>query len=168
MDTPIAVWILIVVLLGGHLVQVLFERDDWPFAAYTMYAHLIRDRVRNPFVPLRPEHSTFEAGILAITAIAADGSSEVLTKRFFHPLLRPLDRLRVIRLFTDRYKKGGDVRGPLSNLAAWIKARNATSENRPFVAVELQLFLWKTIPVHPQRHHPPDEVRDVERVEIAQ
>src|SRR6266536_1597714 len=108
MEPPPLVAILLLLIVVGHAVQILFERDDWPFAAYTMYAHLLSDRRRNPFLPLRPEHADFEAGFLVLTVVLADGKSETLTSSFTHPLLRPLDRLRVIRMLTERYRAGED------------------------------------------------------------
>jgi hypothetical protein len=164
MDSSLIVEILIVAVIAGHVVQIVFERDDWPFAAYTMYAHLVGDRRRNPFVPLRPEHAAYEAGFLALVALRDDGSSEVLTRRFMHPLMRPLDRLRVLRMLTDRYKQGGDLRPLASSLGAWIAARDAASE---VVALEVQLYLWRSIPALPERHHEPDEVQVLERVQLV-
>jgi hypothetical protein len=168
MDTPIIVLVLIIALVGGHLVQIVFERDDWPFAAYPMYAHVLVDRVRNPFVPLRPEHAEFEMGFLVLSAIAADGTGSVLTGTFYDPLLLPLDRLIVLRMLNERYKRGDDLGRAVGDFATWVGHQNARARTpRDLVALELQLYLWRTVPAHPERHHVPDEIQVVYRAPIA-
>ena len=36
---------------GSEAEEIVFERDDWPFAAYTMYAHLVGDRCTEALGP---------------------------------------------------------------------------------------------------------------------
>lgn len=161
MALPVAPTILIVIVIVGSLIQLIFNRDDWPLSNYSMYSYLVRDYEHNPFVPMRKDQKA-EAGFLVLAIRLADGTSVPLTTKYANPLLMPFERLRIIRHLTTIYKKGGDVTPALARLAAWVHRRNIeTGANQPIEALALDLYLWRTIPDAPQRHHTPDEIIEV-------
>ncbi len=167
MEFPIVPTALIVVIVGGSLIQLIWGRDDWPLSNYSMYAHLVVDRENNPFVPLKKEHDG-AAGFLVLALEMTNGSSMPLTTRYAHPLLMPFERLRILRHLTTLYKRGDDLSAPMKNLADWVSHRmRETGAREPVRALVLELYLWRRIPQSPEQHHPPDQVIRVAAAELA-
>jgi hypothetical protein len=158
MELPLVPTLLIFVVVIGHLVQIIWRRDDWPLSSYAMYSHLVSDHKNNPFVPLRPEHRS-EAGFLVVVLQLLDGTSLPLTHTFTHRLLMPFDRLRIIRQLTSSFKAGRELQPRMQSLAAWVSLRNAESSSPLAIkSVDLQLYLWRRVPADPMRHEPPHDV----------
>src|SRR5688572_1308683 len=99
MELPIVATLLIILVVVGSLIQLVWDRDDWPLSNYSMYAHLVSDRANNPFVPLGKDHDA-EAGFMVLVLKMADGRSVPMTTRYAHPLLMPFERLRILRHLT--------------------------------------------------------------------
>lgn len=161
---PVALMVLVIL---GNGVQLIFDRDDWPLSNYSMYAHLVADHARNPFVPVRPEHES-EAGVLVLVAQLADGTAVPLTTRYAHPLLMPYERLRIIRHLTTLYRRRADVGPAMTNLAAWVRHRSQEiAYDRPIRGLSLELYLWHRLPDRPEKNHPPDRVLRIADVELG-
>lgn len=165
-DIPLMPTVLIVALVVGHIIQVVLDRDDWPFSSYAMYAYCIDDRENNPWVPLRPGQQA-AVGFMVLVAQRADGTSEPLTLELENALLAPFDRLRVLRQVTATYRKGGNMEEQLRRVADLVVA----PDRPPGSALEmkhLQLFLytWREVPATPQKNHPPDAVELIAQVDL--
>ena len=156
-----------VLFIGGHLFQIAFSRDDWPFSSYMMYAFRVDDWENNPFVPLRREtHSEFLFAFLALRLVLKDGTVVPLTDQILHPLLMPFDRLRIGRQLTRAFRKNEDLKKIAEPLAAWVARRNRQSKNQlPIFALEVHHLLWKAGCNNFRRNGPPDKCIVLVRVE---
>jgi hypothetical protein len=165
MDFPIVPTALIIALVVGSLIQLIWNRDDWPLSNYSMYSYLVSDHVNNPFVPVSPERG--EAGFLVLVLRLADGTSRPLTTVYAHPLLMPYERLRLLRHLMTLYKRGSDLTSTMQRLATWVHHRNTeTSAAVPITSLALELYVWKRIPDRSEQHHAPDEIVELASVEL--
>lgn len=160
MELPLAPTLLIALIVVGHLVQLLWDRDDWPLSNYSMYSYSVHDHANNPFVPLRGDRKA-DAGVLVLGIALADGTAQPLTTKYAHPLLMPYERLRILRHLTTLFKNGKDLGPAMKRLAEWVHHRNV--DKRPITAIVLELYIWHRIPEIPVRHHPPDEIVEIGR-----
>ena len=144
--------ILFVILVLGHLLQIVLGRDDWPFSCYSMYSHLINDSNENPYLILIHDNIKYQAGFLGLVAHLEDESEIVLTNSFAHKLIKPYDRLRTVRYATELYRSSSGVDAWLKDLAGWVATKPETRAMK-VKRIELRLFLWHEIPFAKKEIH---------------
>jgi len=156
---------LVVVVIGGHAIEVVLRRDDWPFSAYEMYAHLIRDYEHSPYCPLPALVEPGDVAALVLTATFPGGRRTLLTTSLFHPLVFPLDRREITLCMSSSLRTGGSVDVLLTGLLRMTVWRAVTYGVTPPIALEIALYKWRIADLRGQRHTPPDAIIAVAKVE---